>query len=254
MSHYGEYYFNLLAGFAIWTVGLGMMSTMSATTPKAHIYGFQVLVGVGAGQTFQTSLIAIQASVARKDMATATGCRNFLRMLGGTVALAACAAIVNNLARTRLDALGLGDGVVSAILQDPTQVATLLNDGQVADVRRVYAQAIDACFWLCIPMAGVSFFITLFFVKRISLKREDDAALKAQGKAWVEEEKARKRAKREHGEDSHHSVHSVEHKGQSVAPAPSSERTLMQELTADAQVAAKEYEQAAVGVATEKHR
>ena len=53
-----------------------------------------MLGGIGAGQTFQTSLIAIQASVKRSEMAVATGSRNFLRMLGRTVALAACAAIL----------------------------------------------------------------------------------------------------------------------------------------------------------------
>jgi hypothetical protein len=59
-----------------------------------------MLSGIGAGQTFQTSLIAIQASVKRSEMAVATGMRNFLRMLGGTVALAACAAILNNTAKS----------------------------------------------------------------------------------------------------------------------------------------------------------
>jgi hypothetical protein len=52
--------------------------------------------GFGSGQTFQTNLIAIQAAVKRSEMAVATGTRNFVRLLGGTVALAACAAILNN--------------------------------------------------------------------------------------------------------------------------------------------------------------
>ena len=56
--------------------------------------------GIGSGQTFQTSLIAIQASVKRHEMAVATGTRNFLRLLGGTIALAACAAILNNTVRS----------------------------------------------------------------------------------------------------------------------------------------------------------
>lgn len=36
------------------------------------VVGYQVLSGIGAGQTFQTSLVAIQASLPRKDMAVAT--------------------------------------------------------------------------------------------------------------------------------------------------------------------------------------
>lgn len=131
-----------MAGFAIWTVGMGMMSTIHPTTPKAHIYGFQVLVGVGAGQTFQTSLIAIQASVGRKDMATATGCRNFLRMLGGTVSLAACAAIINNLVKNRLNELRLGSELVSRILQAPTELEAMgLSSSDITHVREAYGSS-----------------------------------------------------------------------------------------------------------------
>jgi len=42
-----------------------------------------------------------------------------------------------------------------------------------------------------IPCTGISFFITLFFVKRVPLKREDDAAKKAEAKAWVESKKSK---------------------------------------------------------------
>jgi hypothetical protein len=39
---------------------------------------------------------AIQAAVNRSEMAVATGARNFIRMLGGSVALAASSALLNN--------------------------------------------------------------------------------------------------------------------------------------------------------------
>jgi hypothetical protein len=208
VSKTGDYKWNLMAGFAIWTVGMGMMGTLTSTTPKAHIYGFQVLVGVGAGQTFQTSLIAIQACVARKDMATATGCRNFLRMLGGTVSLAVCAAIINNLVSARLKDLGLGPDLELRILQAPTELSHMgLSDTEIAFVRSAYskqtgtevfilttpAKAINACFFFCVPLTGLSFFVTIFFIKRIPLKRGDEAELKAEAKKWVEERKGESR-------------------------------------------------------------
>lgn len=181
-----------MAGFFIWTIGLGMMSSVGPYTTKPHIYGYQVLIGVGAGQTFQTSLIAIQASVDRKDMATATGTRNFLRMLGGTVALAVCTAIVNNIARSRLDTLFSSD-VVTEILGAPTELVSMgFDETQIRFVREAYARGINGCFWFAVPMAGVSFFITVFFIRRVSLKREDDDKLKAEGKAWAEAHKKHK--------------------------------------------------------------
>ncbi|CAK7234797.1 hypothetical protein SBRCBS47491_009070 [Sporothrix bragantina] len=96
VSKTGNYQLNLWVGFAIWTIALGLLSTISPTISDAKLVGYQILNGIGAGQTFQTSLIAIQASVKRNEMAVATSTRNFLRLLGGTIALAACAAILNN--------------------------------------------------------------------------------------------------------------------------------------------------------------
>lgn len=142
VSKTGDYKWNLMAGFFIWSIGLGLMSSVHATTTKAKIYGYQVLIGVGAGQTFQTSLIAIQASVSRKDMATATGCRNFLRMLGGTVALAACSAILNNIARARIGELGLSNDTIDKILAAPTELGQLgLSAEQIAAVREAYGKS-----------------------------------------------------------------------------------------------------------------
>lgn len=194
VSKTGDYKWNLMAGFFIWTIGLGLMSSVGPYTSKPHIYGYQVLIGVGAGQTFQTSLIAIQASVDRKDMATATGTRNFLRMLGGTVSLAVCTAIVNNIARMRLDEF-FPDDVVTEILGAPTELARMgFDDAQIRLVRDAYAKGINGCFWFAVPMAGVSFFITVFFIRRVSLKREDDDKLKAEAKAWAEARKHHKHA------------------------------------------------------------
>lgn len=99
VSKTGNYTINIWAGFAIWAIACGLLSTISPTTSIAKLVGYQILSGVGSGQTLQTNLVAIQACVKRSDMAVATSTRNFLRMLGGTVALAACAAILNNTAR-----------------------------------------------------------------------------------------------------------------------------------------------------------
>lgn len=83
-------------GFTVWTIGSGLLTTIGPDTSIAKLVGFQILAGHGGGATFQTSLVgesrraeivlkadiakcinfvAIQAAVARKDMAVATGAR-----------------------------------------------------------------------------------------------------------------------------------------------------------------------------------
>ena len=123
-SRTGDYFFNILAGFAIWTIGLGLLSSINESTPQSHLIGFQFLAGVGAGQTFQTSLVAIQAAVKRSEMAAATGTRNFIRTIGGTIGLAVCSALINNIVHSRLDDT-ISSTVILQILDDPTSVSTL---------------------------------------------------------------------------------------------------------------------------------
>lgn len=51
----------------MWTIGLGMLSTLDEHTSLAKLIGYQILCGAGAGQTFQTGLIAVQAAVSRSE-------------------------------------------------------------------------------------------------------------------------------------------------------------------------------------------
>ncbi|KAJ4389868.1 hypothetical protein N0V93_007340 [Gnomoniopsis smithogilvyi] len=186
-SKTGNYQIQLWFGFAIWAVACGLLSTISPTTSEARLIGYQILSGVGAGQTFQTSLVAIQASVARKDMAVATGTRNFVRLLGGTVALAGCAAILNNTVRNELVHL-LPSGTIDSIVSDPTQISagTLgLSDTQTSAAILAYTHGIRNIYYFMIPCCCISLVATLLFVRGHSLKREDDAKLQEEGRQWA---------------------------------------------------------------------
>jgi hypothetical protein len=50
------------------TVALGLLSTIDQDTPLSKILPCLMFVGAGAGCTFQTTVLAAQAAVARKDM------------------------------------------------------------------------------------------------------------------------------------------------------------------------------------------
>ncbi|ORY25555.1 major facilitator superfamily domain-containing protein [Naematelia encephala] len=100
VSKTGDYKINLMIGYLLWAIGSGLLATIDENTSLGKLVGFQILTGIGAGQTFQTGLIAVQASVAQSEMAVATGARNFFRLLGGTISLAVCAAILNGSLRS----------------------------------------------------------------------------------------------------------------------------------------------------------
>jgi hypothetical protein len=52
------------------------------------------------------------------------------------------------------------------------------------------------------PCAAIGAVVTVFFIKRVSLKRDDDAQQKAAAEAWVNEKKAKKHGRK--GSAGHH--------------------------------------------------
>lgn len=73
-------------------------------------------------------------------MAAATGMRNFMRLLGGTVGLAACSAVVNNLTTSKLVNAGIGEDAIQLVLRDPTSSATWSSQVDVELVREAYGE------------------------------------------------------------------------------------------------------------------
>lgn len=56
----------------MWATGMGLLATLDAHSSIAQQIGYSALTGVGVGQTFQPSLVAVQGALDRKDMAIVT--------------------------------------------------------------------------------------------------------------------------------------------------------------------------------------
>ncbi|EJU04352.1 MFS general substrate transporter [Dacryopinax primogenitus] len=209
----GKYRANIYLGFAIWSVGLGLLSTLSLHSTEAQQVGYLILTGVGAGQTFQTTLIAAQAAVPRNQMAVVTGTRNFVRMLGGTVALAVCQAILNNTVKTGLLNAGFAQDLVDTITSSPTTYTSLsLTPAQILIVQNTFSNGVQNVFRFCFPCAVVAFFVSALMIEQHSLKRGDEEQLKTKGKEWA--------AKHSHKKEGEHSMVSAEHPSEASTSTP----------------------------------
>ncbi|KAM0750320.1 MFS general substrate transporter [Meredithblackwellia eburnea MCA 4105] len=205
----GEYRRLIFSGYAIWTVGLGLLSTIDQNTSTARFIGYMVITAVGQGQTLQTSMVAAQAAVPRHEMSVVTASRTFVRSLGGSIALAICAAIINNTLRSNLASKsGFTTTIIDALIDDPTaiwgrstkpsaELVANLPPAQKAEVIAAYVKGFRIVFYMFTGMLAWNFLVALLFIKRISLKRDDEQALKAKGKAWMEH---RKNKGKEHGD------------------------------------------------------
>ncbi|RAK81921.1 MDR family MFS transporter [Aspergillus fijiensis CBS 313.89] len=200
VSKYGCYRINLIVGYGLWTIASGVFTTVKPATPAWKLVVYQLITGLGSGQTLQTTLVAIQAAVQRHEMAVVTGARNYLRMMGSTLAVAACAAIVNNVVRSKLTDLDFDSAVISSIVSDPTTITSMsgLSEVEVTEALDAYgefllpthtAKGVQVTYYMMTALAGVQFLLCVLFVKDYSLEREDDAREKEAAKNWLQERK-----------------------------------------------------------------
>jgi EmrB/QacA subfamily drug resistance transporter len=187
MSFIGHYIEVILIGFAVWTLGSGLLVSLGADSPIGHICGFIIMVGFGAGCTFQTTNTAMQAHSPKSQRAIVISNRMLLRQLGGAVGLAISSAISGNVLASSLPAH-------LQYIAESTFAVPDLNTVGAADRRSIstaYANASRAVFIFCVAVIGVALVLT-FFVKDKGMKREEDKV----------EERAREEEKEQSDHDS----------------------------------------------------
>ncbi|KAJ4341230.1 hypothetical protein N0V87_001971 [Didymella glomerata] len=192
----GRYRECLLIGWAVWAVGLGLISTLSSPSLGQQI-GYGLLAGFGLGNTLQPSLIAVQAGVERKNMAVVTSFRNFIRNLGGTLGLAISGTIINNALRSSLAPYELSRSQVQLLLDSPDRFEEA-NGGHEMDLlvpalSTAYQKGFRIVFIVGAVLNAIAFIAAWFLMPQVELARPDDDKLKEEGRRWEEgKEKERK--------------------------------------------------------------
>jgi EmrB/QacA subfamily drug resistance transporter len=117
ISKTGRYRVFPIAGVAVTTVGLGLMTTMDENTDSLLSSLFMFVVGLGLGATMQVLVLAVQNAVEMKDMGVATTSSTFFRSLGQTFGAAVMGAILTNQLTSHLRS-NAGDGPDMATVRD----------------------------------------------------------------------------------------------------------------------------------------
>ncbi|KAI4628147.1 hypothetical protein J4E80_002285 [Alternaria sp. BMP 0032] len=188
----GRYRECLLVGWAIWAIGLGLISTLDSPSLGKQI-GYGLLAGLGLGNTLQPSLIAVQAGVERKHMAVVTSTRNFVRNLGGTLGLAISGTVINNAVRSSLVPYGLSRPEIRLLLDSPDMFRESVGQERTDLVRAALAAAYQQGFRIVFIVGAVlnalAFVAAWFLMPQVELSRKDDAQLKEEGKKRDEEKR-----------------------------------------------------------------
>ncbi|ORX96601.1 MFS multidrug transporter-like protein [Clohesyomyces aquaticus] len=148
----------MMLGAVLMLIGTATLSTLENTIhTQARAYGLQVFVGFGFGLTISSSslLAALESEI--RDSAVAQGIMAQVRMLGGSIGIAASTAILGVKQRQKL----LETGIVS-----PRELDALrdnmpkLSSQQVHEVRQAYTEAFNESLVVCSILAGVCIVVT----------------------------------------------------------------------------------------------
>lgn len=150
-----------LIGTSLFAAGALLMTTINADSSQSLMMIFVALMGIGMGLSVPSFLVAVQTSVEKRQLGTATSTLQFSRSIGGTVGVSVMGAALS----ARLAASGL----------DPERIQQLLNPirgSQVAldqSVSLAMANSIHIVFVIA-AIAAVLALTAVTFTPRAELK------------------------------------------------------------------------------------
>lgn len=96
ISRTGRYKPFPIAGTAIMVIGLGLLSTMDASSGRLAASGYMFVLGLGLGLVMQVRVLAVQNAVDHSDLGVATSGASLFRSIGGSVGTAVLGAMFSN--------------------------------------------------------------------------------------------------------------------------------------------------------------
>ena len=159
----GRYKVFPVTGLALMTVGLALLSQMSASTSQLEASLLLVVFGVGFGMVSQVLTLAIQNAVDRRDLGIATASANLFRSLGGSVGVAVFGAIF----AARLDVWlprevpAGARGVNADSLQASPETLSSMPAAVQHGIGEAVAHALHTVFLVATPVAALAVIVAL---------------------------------------------------------------------------------------------
>jgi len=148
-----------VTGMMLLTIGSFLMSRISAGSSQLSLIIGLALMGTGMGLSIPAFLIAVQSTVGRRFMGTATSTLQFSRSIGGVLGISVMGVVLAMSLTANLQAAGLDPASVSIdALLDP--LAQSANASLDATLRIALANAIQGVFLLAFIAAAIGLVAT----------------------------------------------------------------------------------------------
>ena len=182
ISKTGKYRFFPIAGTALMTLGMYLLSLMGVASSTLQDAAYMLVLGMGIGGVMQVLVIIVQNGVPHSELGVATSGATFFRSIGGSFGTAIFGAIfsnvlVSNLAR-HLHGISLPHGFSSADATPAllSHLPAAVHAGFVAG----YAESIQTVFLVAVPIAALAFLAT-WLIPQVELKQWPEAGAEVPG-------------------------------------------------------------------------
>jgi EmrB/QacA subfamily drug resistance transporter len=172
VSKVGSYRPTIWVSFAVFTLGMGLMTMLDARTSKAEQEIYPLIAGLGLGCLFQTPLIALTAAMPPKAMAASTASMTLVRSAAGTVGITVAGSIFNAGVRSKTAGIvGYARAGMSADTENLRGLIHIQPHELAVQVVDAYGQAMRLIWIVMTPIVGIGFLASLG-IKGYSLKRK----------------------------------------------------------------------------------
>ena len=150
----GHYKVFPVAGTALATVAMVLLSTMGTQTTEVTVIAYMVVLGAGIGLSMQTLVLATQNVVPTRDLGAATSSISFFRSMGGSIGVAIFGALFNIALANSLADIDVSIGDASNLTPD---VLRDLPPPERADVVSAFADSLTGVFLYAAPLVAAAF-------------------------------------------------------------------------------------------------
>jgi EmrB/QacA subfamily drug resistance transporter len=167
-----------MLGTAALVVGSFLMSRAGMNTSQLSLMIFVALMGIGMGLSIPSFLIAVQTSVQRRQLGTATSMLQFSRSMGGTLGVSVMGAALSTRLTSNLLGAGLDLELVRQLLDPLPGSEVVIAEG----ARAAMADAIHLVFLIAFVAAALAMVAVLFTPSKELTERlpeRDPSALSA---------------------------------------------------------------------------
>ncbi|MBG0739596.1 MFS transporter [Paeniglutamicibacter antarcticus] len=174
VSRFGKWKAYLVGGATLLIVGLGFAGTIDHSTDLFLVGTYTFIFGLGLGMMMQNLVLAVQNTVAVKDIGAASGSVAFFRTVGGAAGVSVLGAVlgarVTDLVKNGLKNIGVqggagGTGVSLDVKDLPAPIAQI--------VRAAYGDGTAMIFAIAAAMSVIAL-IAVLLIKEVPLRRTVD--------------------------------------------------------------------------------